>query len=124
VTFSLDYILLIRSIKFLGASLIFTIRTSNFFFLFLFLLSAQLLNKQGPTTTNQQLTLPLGDLALIYLLKKQQQNIQNSKHHAIEKFAASKIMPLLEHKANHSCWGQSEEAPYPTPGIKTKSWDW
>lgn len=40
----LDYVLLSRSIKFLGETLIFAVRRSNLFFL-LFLLHAQLLNK-------------------------------------------------------------------------------
>jgi hypothetical protein len=34
-------------------------------------------------------------------------------------------MALLEHKVQHShCYGQSEAAPYPTPGIITKAYSY
>ena len=47
------YFLPIRGCEFLGASLIFSVRISNFF---LFLLCTRLPNKPQPSTTHQQLT--------------------------------------------------------------------
>lgn len=50
VMLSLGCFLPVQGVKFFGASLIFTVRISNYFLLFL--LCAQLLNKLGPTTTH------------------------------------------------------------------------
>jgi hypothetical protein len=116
---SLDYLLLIMVMEFLGASLVFTTRKSNFL---LFLLCTLLFNKPQPTATNQQPTLPHGDLAFIYPLKSP----QNSKQ--LQKLCA------LSLAKSHSCWStrqiivnccrQSEAAPYPTPGIKMKTYSY
>lgn len=47
---------------------------------------------------------------------------QNSKCHTFAKTICScKIMPFMEHEANHSCSGQSGAAPCPAPGVKTKT---
>lgn len=37
-------------------------------------------------------------------------------------FAAGKTTPMLEHEANHSCYGQTKATPYPTLGTKIKTY--
>jgi hypothetical protein len=93
--------LLPRGVEFLGASLIFNVRISNFFLLFPFAQDYLTnCNQQQSTAMNQQPTLPLGTLAFIYPLKSS----QNSRCHTITETILSwqKIIPLLEHEANHS----------------------
>lgn len=108
----LNYFLLIRGIEFLRASLIFTGRIYNCFFVHNYLTN---LNQQWPTTTNKQSTLPLRALAFIYHLKFSR--IPNATQPQ-KLSAAGKIMPLLEHKASHSqlLWSS------PTPESKTKTY--
>jgi hypothetical protein len=78
-----------------------------------------LLNKPRPTTINY-LPCLLGTLARIYIRSEKSSEFQTSQQ--LQKLSASsKSTPLLEHEANHSCCGQSNAAPYPTPGIKTKT---
>lgn len=115
---SLDYFLLIRYVKFLGASLIFTIRTSNFFFL-LFLLCIQLLNIPQPTanthnqTTHHSQQQPIYGGSSIY---KHAEQSQCSKCHTI---AETLCRWQNLHKANR---GQllGTIAPCFTLGVKMK----
>jgi hypothetical protein len=76
-TLLLDYFLLTKGVQFIGASLIFKGRISNFF---LFLLCSQLLNKLQPTNNP-----PLRALAFIYPLKSP----QHSKYHTIAETVCS-----------------------------------
>ena len=111
----LDYFLLIRGIEFLGASLIFTIRISNFFLLFL--LCAQLLNKLQQTnnpTTSQGPS--------IYIPSKKSPEFQMSHNHRNYLQLAKPHLCQSMRQIIVSCCGQSEAAPYPTPGIKTKTY--
>jgi hypothetical protein len=75
---SLNYFLLNRGIKFLGASLIFVVRISNFFFS-AFLFYAGLLNKpQPPTTKNLPTTHPASQSLCIYILFEKSPEFQTS----------------------------------------------
>jgi hypothetical protein len=97
---TLDFFLLIRGIKFFGASLIVTLRISNFFFLLPF--QTCLLDKLQPTAIsgiqppNSHLaaTIAIGALAFIKPLKK-------SPEFQMPHIAAGKTMSLIEHEANH-----------------------
>lgn len=84
--------------RFLGTSLIFTVRISNFFLLWLFLPYTWLLKKLQTLTNKQQPALPLWHL---YTLLK---SPQNSKCHACsaETICSLQNHTLLEHEANHS----------------------
>lgn len=109
----LNYFLLIRGIEFLRASLIFTGRIYNCFFVHNYLTN---LNQQWPTTTNKQSTLPLRALAFIYHLKFSR--IPNATQPQ-KLSAAGKTTSLLEYKVNHGQLLQS--CPLPTAEIKTKT---
>jgi hypothetical protein len=100
---SRDYFLLSGNIEFLGLSLIFTVRISNFF---LFLLCAQLLNKpdqQQPTTHTS-----LG--RSIYAPPEQSPEIQTSHSHR------NYLQPTKSHLCQSTrqiivgCWGQNKRS--------------
>ena len=111
---SLDYILLIRDVEFLGESLIFAIRTSNFFFLFLFHVQSL---KLWPTATNQQPT--FWGLSIYRLWKAPRITNGNCRNYLQ---LAKSWTPFQSTRPNHSRCGQSEAAPHPTPGIKMKTY--
>ena len=79
VTLSLDYLLLIRGLKFLGANLIFAVKMSN-----LYLLNkpqSTATNQQEPTTTNYKHPLPKPSWVLAFICPLK--SPQNSKRHTI-----------------------------------------
>jgi len=96
---SFRLILLIKGVEFLGTSLIITIRLSNFFFFFA---HDYLTNYYQQQSTNSQhppcLTSHLWEhLYSLSKLPRVPNIIQSQKLSA-----AGKIMPVLEHEANHS----------------------
>ena len=105
--------MLIMGPEFLGASLLFNMRLISFhLFASAYLTNC---NKPQPAISNQQLAPFIGSLALIYALKSSQNSYVTRSQKNV------KSTPQLEHEANHSCCGQSEAAPYPTPEIKTRT---
>lgn len=114
-------LLLIRCVKFLGRSLIFEVRISNFFFLLscFFFVHDYLTNchQQEPTPTNHKPT-SVGALAFMYPLKSS----QNFKHHTITETICS-----WQKHASAKAWGKSQspavkQSHILTPGIKTKTY--
>jgi hypothetical protein len=87
----LAYFLLFRVIEFLGESLIFEVRMSNFFLLFLF---TQLFNKLWPTTTNNNKQTTSNSTTKVLRITNVIRDQKLS--------AAGKITPLLEHEGNQS----------------------
>lgn len=115
MTVSPNYFLLIRDIRFLGASLFFTIRISK---VFLFLLCA--FNKL--TKSNQPTTQPTSRSPSIYLPSEKSPELQTSHNHS----------NYLQLAKPHPCWSvrqtvvscreQSEAVLYSTGGVKTKTY--
>ena len=98
-TFTLDYFLLIRVIEFLGASLIFTVRISNFFLLFL--LFAPLLKLQ-PTATNNPPTDSASQGSSIYMPSEKSPEFQMSQSQYYLQLAKITRQIIV------TCCGQSE----------------